>query len=148
MAFRFRLQSVLNHRLHLEDLAKNELGIKVQARNQCEQRMLWLREEMGRIRRNLAEREQKGMSANDFILANEYVTVLRLQGQREQSRLPMLQGEEDGARAALLKAVQNRKALEVLMERDKGEYNHALLAAEQALLDEVAVSAYARGGGV
>ncbi len=145
MAFKFRLQSVLNHRLHLEDMAKNELAIKVQARNQCEQRMSWLREEMGRIRRDLAEREQQGMSASDFILANEYVTVLRLQGLREQSRLPMLVSEEDVARAALLKAVKDRKALEILLKRDKEEYNLAQLAAEQALLDEVAVGAYVRG---
>ena len=145
MAFKFRLQSVLNHRLHMEDMAKNELAVHVQARNQCEQRILWLREEMGRIRRDLAEREQKGMSASDFVLANEYVTVLRLQGLREQSRLPMLQGEEDQARAALLKAVQNRKALEVLLKRDKNDYNLAQLAQEQALLDEVAVGAYVRG---
>lgn len=145
MAFRFRLQSVLNHRLHLEDLAKNQLGVRVQARNQCEQRILWLREEMGRIRRDLAEREQKGMSANDFVLANEYVTVLRLQGLREQSRLPMLLSQEDEARAALLKAVQNRKAIEVLLKRDRDQYDQAQLAAEQALLDEVAVGAYVRG---
>lgn len=145
MAFKFRLQSVLNHRLHLEDMAKNELGMRVQARNQCEQRILWLREEMGRIRFDLSEREQKGMSASDFVLANEYVTILRLQGLREQSRLPMLISEEDAARTALLKAVQNRRALEVLLERDKKEYNVAQLAAEQALLDEVSVGAYVRG---
>jgi flagellar FliJ protein len=144
MAFKFRLQSVLNHRLHLEDIAKNELGMRVQARNQCEQRILWLREEMGRVRRELAQKEQQGMNANDFIQANEYVTVLRLQALREQSKLPALQSDEGEARSMLLKAVQNRKALEVLLRRDKEDYDYAAMAREQALLDEAAASVYMR----
>ncbi|MDR1397971.1 MAG: flagellar export protein FliJ [Desulfarculales bacterium] len=145
MAFKFRLQSVLNHRLHLEDKAKAELGLCLQAQKQCEERVIWLREEMLRIRRNMTAQEQAGMDASSFILNNEYVTLLRLQALREEARLPLLIAQSNQARSALVEAMQNRKALDLLMERDKKEYEKALAAMERNLLDEVAVGAYARG---
>jgi flagellar FliJ protein len=145
MAFKFRLQPVLNHRLHLEDKAKAELGLCLQAQKQCEERIIWLREEMLRIRRNMTSREKTGMDASSFILNNEYVTLLRLQALREEARMPLLITQSNQARSALVAAMQNRKALELLMERDKKEYEKALAATERNLLDEVAVGAYARG---
>jgi flagellar FliJ protein len=145
MAFKFRLQPVLNHRLHLEDKAKAELGLCLQAQKQCEERIIWLREEMLRIRRNMTAREKTGMDANSFILNNEYVTLLRLQALREEARMPLLIAQSNQARSALVEAMQNRKALELLLERDKKEYEKALAAMERNLLDEVAVGAYARG---
>jgi flagellar FliJ protein len=146
MAFKFRLQPVLNQRLYMEDKTKAELGLRLQEQNQCEARISWLREEMLRIRRRmLAAQEEQGMDASSFILNNEYVTLLRLQALREEARLPMLIGQANQARAALVKAMQNRKALELLMERDKKEYEKALAVMERNLLDEVAVGAYARG---
>jgi flagellar FliJ protein len=146
MAFKFRLQPVLNQRLHMEDKAKSELGLCLQEQKRCEERISWLREEMLRIRRHMLEAQaEQGMDASSFILNNEYVTLLRLQALREEAKLPMLMNQSEQARAALVKAMQNRKALELLLERDKKEYERALAALERNLLDEVAVGAYARG---
>ena len=144
MAFKFRLQSVLTHRLYLEDVAKSELAVQVQARNRCQQRIDWLQEEMSRYRREMAEKEKHGMAAGEFILANEYVTVLRLQIMREQSKLPLLDAQIELARQNLVKAVQNRKAMEILRSRDLEQYTQVQLKLEQNLLDEVAVSAFVR----
>ena len=145
MAFKFRLQSVLNHRLYLEDMARSEMVLCIQAKRDCEDRILWLREEMLRIRRDMTEKEKNGINASSFILTNDYVTVLRLQALREEAKLPMINARVEEARLKLVKAVQNRKVLETLCDRDRGEYNRAQLAAEQNLLDEVAVGAYVRG---
>jgi flagellar FliJ protein len=145
MGFQFRLQPVLNQRLYMEDKAKAELGVHLQAQKQCEVRIDWLREEMLRIRRRMLEAQaEQGMDASSFILNNEYVTLLRLQALREEARLPMLMSQSEQARAVLVKAMQNRKALESLLERDKKEYERANAVRERNLLDEVAVGAYAR----
>ena len=144
MAFKFRLQSVLNHRLHLEDIAKTEMAAQVQARNKCQQRIDWLQEEMKRYRQEMVEKEKRGMAAGEFIMANEYVTVLRLQIMREQSKIPLLDAQIEHARQKLVKAVQNRKAMEVLRSRDLEQYMQAQLKMEQNLLDEVAVGVFVR----
>ncbi len=144
MAFSFRLQTVLDHRAHQEDLALNQFAVKLQAQAECERHISWLQKEMRRARQELYEREQRGMPAKDYILANEYVTVLRLQVMREQARLPVLKALTEQARQALVEATRGRKVLEALRDRHRREYDREQLLAEQRLLDEVAVGAYTR----
>jgi flagellar FliJ protein len=144
MAFRFRLQTVLEHRTHLEDLAMQRFGVKLQAQAECERHIAWLQKEMRRARQELYDREQAGMPAKEYILANEYVTVLRLQVLREQARLPLLKAETEAARQELVEATRARKVLEALRDSHRAEYDREQLLAEQRLLDEVAVGAYVR----
>lgn len=144
MAFVFRLQSVLEHRRHLEDKAFNVFALKLKAQQESERHIAWLGEELGRARRELAQREQEGMAAKDYILANEYVTVLRLQAMREQARLPMLQAQTEEARLKLVEATRQRKVMESLRDSHRAAYDREQLLAEQRLLDEVAVGAFAR----
>lgn len=144
MAFRFRLQSVLEHRAHLEDMALNRLAVRLKAQADCEKQIAWLGTEMRRARQELHEREREGMPAREFILANEYVTVLRLQSLREQARLPELKALTEKARAELVEATRARKVLEALRDRHRQEYERQERLAEQRLLDEVAVGAYVR----
>jgi flagellar protein FliJ len=144
MAFRSSLQTILDHRGHLEDLALQRFGVKLQAQAECERHVAWLQKEMRRAREELYDREQAGMPARDYILANEYVTVLRLQVMREQARLPILKAEAEAARQELVEATRARKVLEALRDQHRAEYDHEQLLAEQRLLDEVAVGAYVR----
>lgn len=144
MAFSFRLQTVLDHRSHLEYLAFSRFAQLQKVQQQCELHIAWLGEEMVRARHELAEREQKGMPAKDFILANEYVTVLRLQLLREQSRLPVLMAQTEEARLKLVEATKKRKVLESLRETHRADYDREQLLQEQRLLDEVAVGSFAR----
>ena len=144
MAFKFRLQSVLEHRRHLEELAKNFCAEKIRAQNQAEEQIRWLEEEHSRARAELQITGGKGIAAKDYILANEYATVLRLQSLREQSRLPFLKDEVEKARQKLLLATRDRKVLETLKEKHLTRYNKEQLAFEQKLLDEAAASGYLR----
>ena len=144
MAFCFRLQSVLDHRRHLEDLALHGFAAKLGAQRECERQVAWLEEEHQRARQELNQRGIKGMPAKEFILANEYTTVLRLQSLREQARLPMLAKDTDKARKHLLLATRNRKALESLRKRHLARYQREELRHEGRILDEAAVGSYVR----
>ncbi len=144
MGFVFRLQTVLDHRLHLEDLALNELAKHLKAQQDCESQIAWMNEELKRARQELTEKEARGIRAQDYILANEYVTVIRLQTMREQSRLPLLRLNTEQARAKLIEATRARKVLETLKDRHRAQWEREQLALEQKLLDEVAVGRFAR----
>ena len=144
MAFRFRLQTVLDHRRHLEDLAFNHFAKLQKVQQECELHVAWLKGELLRARQDLQEREKRGLPAKDFILANEYVTVLRLQLLREQNRLPILKAQAEEARLRLVAAAQNRKVLESLRQTHQADYDREELLQEQRLLDEVAVGSFAR----
>jgi flagellar FliJ protein len=144
MAFRFRLQSVLDHRRHLEDLALHGFAAKLGVQKECERHVAWLEQEHKRARQELNQREIKGMPANEFVLANEYTTVLRLQSLREQARLPMLKAETEKARKKLLSATRNRKALQSLRKRHLARYQREELQIEGRILDEAAVGSFVR----
>lgn len=144
MAFRFRLQAVLQHREYLEEMARHEFAAELAKQNQCEQHIAWLEEEHTRAREVMEQREIKGMPAKDFILANEYATVLRLQAMREQARLPMLRAKTSQAREKLVEATRDKKAMESLKKKHRARWEQDQLRMEQKILDEAAVSAFAR----
>lgn len=144
MAFKFRLESVLDHRRHLEDKALHAFARELKVQRECERHIDWLEREHRRARQDLEKRELSGMPAPQFQLANEYATVLRLQALREQARLPMLRAAVEAARAKLIEAQRDRKVLEALRDRHRLRWEREQLKAEQKMIDEAAVSAYIR----
>ncbi len=144
MAFKFRLQSVLDHRAHLEELALNEFALHIKAERECQDQIAWLESEHRRARAKITDMGVKGMSAPEFQLANEYSTVLRLQAMREQARLPRLQAETQEARLKLMEARKDRLVLDTLRKRHRRRYDYEQLLAEQRLIDEAAVSGFLR----
>lgn len=144
MAFKFRLQTVLDHRLHLEEKAMAEFGKKLQAQRDAEEQIKWLQGEHGKSRRELATREKGGLAAQEYIMANEYLTVLRLTATREAARLPMLKAATEQARLKLVEATRARKALEILRDSQKAEWEYQTRMREQKLLDEAAIGSFSR----
>ena len=144
MAFKFRLHSVLEHRRHLEELARHEFARRLGALRQSQNHLAWLDQEHFRVRAEFNQRQKKGIPTNDLVLVNEYLTVLRLQALRERARQNILTQEVDKARAKLVEATRARKVLDTLRERHLAAYQRAQLLAEQRLLDEVAVGAHRR----
>jgi flagellar FliJ protein len=142
MAFRFNLQSVLEHRNHLKEMAMAGLAQCLEELRKCREQVEWLQEESRRSRLDLDEREKKGLSAREFILANEYLTVLRLHALREEARLPQLKTMVAEARQQLVEAQRKCRALEILRDRQKEQYLQELARREQLLLDEAAINGY------
>ena len=144
MAFRFRLQPVLDHRAHLEDLALQEFALRLNQKREAEEHIAWLEEELGRARGGMGQPGGAGVSAADFQLANEYATVLRLQALRARARLPELEAQAEKARRKLMLARKDRLVLDTLKERHRRRHQREELLAEQRVIDEAAVSAHLR----
>jgi flagellar FliJ protein len=144
MPFRFRLQSVLDHRAHREDLALQEFALRLNRQREAEEHIAWLEEELDRARRGLGGGEGAGVSASDFQLANEYATVLRLQALRARAKLPELQAHTEQARKKLMLARKDRLTLDTLKERHRRRHERETLLAEQRVIDEAAVGAHLR----
>ncbi len=144
MAFRFRLQAVLDHRAYLAEAALAEYARRLNAQRQCQQQADWLEAEARQAFKGLRQRERRGMPAADFILANEYLTVLRLQATRQRARLPVLASAAEAARQKLVEATRDRKVLEILRERHHAAWLEADRRLETKLIDEAAVGAFVR----
>jgi flagellar protein FliJ len=144
MPFRFRLQSVLEHRAHQKEMAMAKLAEQLGLQRKCREQIAWLRQESERARQELGLREGRGVSAREFILANDYLTVLRLHGLREEARLPGLVAQAQEARAELIEAQRDHRALEILREQHLSEYRREQMRQDQILLDEAAINSHAR----
>ncbi|MCB2188217.1 MAG: flagellar export protein FliJ [Deltaproteobacteria bacterium] len=144
MAFKFRLESVLDHRRHLEDVAQAQFLVELKVERECEAHIAWLDQEVRRARLQLTSREKDGISGREYAQAGDYILVLRLHARRERDRLMRLKLRTDRARKKLMEATRERKVLDILKSKHHQEYLRQERLAEQKFLDEVAVQGFVR----
>jgi flagellar FliJ protein len=146
--FRFRLESVLEHRRMLEEARQREVAALERERLAVER---GIREIQRRI-----ERERDGLraclaprgpaDARPMRMISAAVGHLRGLAAREVLRLAGVRTRLERARAALLEAATRRKAVELLRERRYEQWRSEVARREAAALDELAVMRAGRDG--
>ncbi|MCC5828258.1 MAG: flagellar export protein FliJ [Phycisphaeraceae bacterium] len=146
--FRFRLQTLLNARREAEDRAQRELAV-LQGRKQAmlnELRSMResihdARHELNQSLRGRVVMEQVGRFAR-FTLEE------RARAQGLVSRLAALEREVVEARGRLLEAMKQRKALELLRDRQKQEWLQRMERRQTEELDELGTQGHLRQSGL
>ncbi len=142
--FVFKLESVLKHRQGVED--------------QCQRRLAELLGEQWRLRHQLENqqqtiREDKRTMAGALVGPVDvgrirghaaYVQQSALRAQQVGMRLVELNRRIETARGALAEAVRQRKAVQVLRDRQYRRWQEAQKRREAAELDELGVQGYGR----
>ncbi len=142
--FQFKLQSVLNHRQIVEDQAQRALAQVLR------QRMIL----MGQIQQmqstiTQSKRDLSGSLVGRVDLA-QVADFTRYSAQVSQRagdivrRLAQLEPEINAARGKLIKATTDRKAMELLRDRHRKEWEIQEARRETAQLDELATQGYMR----
>jgi flagellar FliJ protein len=139
MAKPFKLQTVLNHRQRLEDIAVQQLA---EALNREKNLLLQLNERRAAVTAlvdEFAKRQQTGISVHEL-------QVYRLSIQRNQTQLKSLEGqaaqlsrEVETQRRQLAEACRKKKLLEKLKEKHQEEQILGDNLKEAAQLDEIAL---------
>jgi flagellar protein FliJ len=143
MAFRFRLQSVLQYKQKVEDDRKLEMAALLTEVAEQELRLAALDADRERVRAEVLN----GMAGEVDIEAvargfrhAEWLDELRL---RQAELIAELRQRIEAKRQEVVEAMQGRQALEKLRDRDRASYEAELLHAEQTLMDELSTSRYA-----
>ena len=134
--FTFKLQSVLNYRQSIEEKKLLEFA-EGQRRLEQEQNRL------SEIRKEKALQD-KNFHTADISLYHAYHEIFK---EKETRQLEIVQQAEEaarGLRAALLEAVQQRKVMDNLSERQLREYQKKTAAIERGSADETAVMRFIR----
>lgn len=141
----FRLEPVLSHRKHIEDLAQKEFvdaGIAVQKADQT------LREMIGR--KALYENELTAQNGRGDVVRSVFTLryLRRLQNEIRSQRdlVVKLETDREEKRTLLLHALKDRKAIEKLKEKHKAERIREDRRIENRLLDEVSVTRFSSRG--
>lgn len=141
---KFKLQSVLDYRLIIEEKLQNEFS---DARRLLEEQKTVLRgiiEERNKMMENLRNLQRNLVRADDVATIMNYVESLKIR-ENEQDKIIKM-GEElvEKKRQEMMEAVKNRKIMENLKEKHTEEYRKAVNAREQQISDEMNTLKYNR----
>lgn len=143
--FRFKLQSVLENRIFLEESAENELA-------QAQAQLRKAEENLAECRRKAAEADklQKKklaggtINVQELVVLLEYSVALSQQAEQLKELVKRAQQMVEAKKEALLEARQAREALDKVREREFMSWQKRVLKLEQKLLDEMAIGIYRR----
>ncbi len=143
--FTFRLEQVLRHRANMEEVRERALA-EVEERLARERvvlaDLLGLRAE---VLDGLAALQAAAFDVTQRDQYQGYLGWLATEVDREHRLLGELETLRDAKRAELVRASQDRRIVEKLKDRERGEHQNLVARLDQQALDEVATNAFARG---
>lgn len=134
--FSFSLQKLLNLREFREKEAELELGRAVSAREVIQVEL----EDVARKRVGAANERRGGLSVQDLLVIEHYITRLDA---RKETLLEDLAAAElvvEKAREAYMQATRDRQVITKLREKKEAAWHKENLDAEAAILDDIANS--------
>jgi flagellar FliJ protein len=146
--FSFRLQTVLDYKQRLEELAQVELARCRSAQEREEQALRSLAETQARAVAQLESQRGSGrLDVAAVQLGAGYLDLLAAQVQRQSQVVERVQRQTEAKRQEAVSRMQERQTLERLRQRQHAAYLKDLARREARLNDELAVLGYRRTGG-
>jgi flagellar FliJ protein len=147
MAFKFPLDTLLNHRRHLEDSVVPELHAAQEALSTEEM----IRERLLSLaawgESELAKHQVEGRAGWELAIFHDFLNRVRGERIRSEERLESLRSRVDLIRADLLEKRKGRRVVEILKEKSWHNYRREEDRKEQRVLDEVAQLQFKRTQG-
>ena len=142
--YRFRLEALLKHRKHQEEILQRELAL---ARRQmlAEQKILHVQKaSLRQHQRELQLRQQQGRRVSEILLVIDYLGKLAEDLEKQRKRVAAAEQGFQKIRQELIEAVKKRKILQKLKERQSERHQQRLRKKEQDAMDEVAATRFQR----
>jgi flagellar FliJ protein len=143
-SFRFRLERVRALRERREDAAKQELAGALMRHRRCEEEVEAAAARIANARAAQADASREPSSATDFIARQAYLERAERAHQATRQDLQRHELELAQRREVLMKAAQERQALERLKENRRAEHEREVARKEGMMLDEIAINGFRR----
>jgi flagellar FliJ protein len=142
--YKFSLQSLLNHRKHIEENLDKELGRIKRVVNNEKRRLENVRKEKIKCREDLQKKQGDGKKVNEIILYFNYLDKLSKDIDKQKRCLKDVEKKYDIKRGELIEAMKKRKTLERLKEKEMKAFNYSEMKVEQDIMNEVAANRFIR----
>ncbi|MCD4689773.1 MAG: flagellar export protein FliJ [Desulfuromonadaceae bacterium] len=139
MADNFKLQTVLNHRQRLENLAQQKLADSLRRNSALQHQVASQRATLNKLQQELTHRQQTGISVQDLQLYRLSINRQRKDLQALIEQADKLHREVKSNRQLLAEAAQDKKLLENLKEKKETEQKYQDNRQESATLDDIAL---------
>ncbi|MBT8352142.1 MAG: flagellar export protein FliJ [Deltaproteobacteria bacterium] len=142
--YKFSLESLLDHRKHLEENLDKELGRIKRALNIEVRRLERLTKNKKKCQQNLQKNQGDGRKINEIILCFNYLHKLSIDIDKQKKCLKNVEKEYEIKRSELIEAMKKRKTLDRLKEKEKKAFNYSEMKVEQEMMNEVAANQFNR----
>ncbi len=143
--FIFKLQSVLEYRINMEEKILNEFSEKKRELDMERTRMKFLVKQRATLIAELRTMQDKSLPADDFAIYISYVKQVRENEKKQKIVIHQVKEQLESKRKELVEAVKQRKIMEKLKQQHMEEYNNNLRNLEQKASDEMSVLKFGRG---
>ncbi len=142
--YRFKLEALLNHRRHQEEVCQKELA---QTERQLADEQGKLRQRKREMRENIQKlqaKQKEKLNVSDIILSVNYIQQLSKNIEDQKKCVRQATKKVNQKRNELIIIVKKRKTLEKLKEKEWLAYQQIMMQTERKLMDEVASTRHAR----
>jgi len=142
--YKFTLQSLLNHRKHIEENLDRELGRIKRAVNHEKRKLENIIKNKIKGTKELQKKQGDGKKVYEIILCFNYLDKLSKDIDKQKRCLKDVEKEYDIKRSELIEAMKKRKTLERLKEKEMKAFNYSKMKVEQNIMNEVAANRFIR----
>lgn len=139
MADNFKLQTVLNHRQRLENLAQQKLADSLRRETAMQHQLASQRAALNKLHQELTHRQQSGITVHELLLFRLSINRQRKDLKALLEQTEKLHREVKNNRQLLAESAQEKKLLENLKEKKEAEQKYQANRRESATLDDIAL---------
>ena len=142
--FQFSLQSLLDHRIRLEEARQKEFSDRKKKYLREEERLARLVWDRSRCSKEFSQKQAEGVLVTESLLYTAYLARLADEIRIQQKAVEQAAAKMEKKRQELVQALKDRKTIEKLKEKKYRDYLRAAKKLEEKLMDEVAVTRFGR----
>ncbi|MCX8147511.1 MAG: flagellar export protein FliJ [Candidatus Woesearchaeota archaeon] len=135
--FIFKLQSLLNVKMQMEDNLKNELGKATQKLENEKERLRQIENERIECINQVSGESSRGIMVGKLKEYSAFISFLKEKAELQKENINYAQNVVDKYREQLIKVVQEKEMLEKLKEKKFKEYLKEQFKEEQKINDEI-----------
>ncbi|MGE5329244.1 MAG: flagellar export protein FliJ [Deltaproteobacteria bacterium] len=136
-SFKFKLQSILNIKIQMEDALKNKIAKAIRCLEEEKDILKNIKEEQKKCMLDISSESSNGVTVERLRNYNAYISFLKEKVLNQTKRVKSSQEVVDKYREELIQASKEKKMLETLKEKQFNEYLKEEEKNEQKRLDEV-----------
>ena len=142
--YRFKLQALLNHRRHQEEISQKELADAQRKLSAAQEHLRRLKNDRHDNVRILQDRQKEHHSTTNILIYLKYIEQLSREIEVQREQVSRASQDVRQKRADLIAVVKKRKTLEKLKENEWLAYQQKMMQAERKFNDEVAGARHIR----
>jgi flagellar FliJ protein len=142
--YRFKLEALLNHRRHQEEVCQKELADAQRELTAVQKKLSRLKKEKRANIQNLQTRQQESKTVSNILLFINFIEQLCAKIETQIRRLQKATQMVNQKRDDLISIMKKRKILEKLKEKEWLAYQQKILHEERKFNDEVAATRHVR----